>query len=150
MTKFIKNFGIGLALFLTFLVLGGLYNFLDKEQQPILKETRLGGQLFSIEIADTPAKRIRGLSGRSSLPQNRGMLFIFEIPGQYGFWMKGMFIPIDIIWIRGNRIIGLEKNILPSSNLNYYPSEPADKVLEINAGLSDKLGLKAGDEIELK
>ena len=150
MTKFIKNFGIGLALFLTFLVLGGLYNFLDKEQQPILKETRLGGQLFSIEIADTPAKRIRGLSGRSSLPENRGMLFIFEIPGQYGFWMKGMFIPIDIIWIRGNRIIGLEKNILPSSNLNYYSPEPVDKVLEINAGLSDKLGLKAGDEIELK
>src|SRR3989344_811917 len=150
MTKFIKNFGIGLALFLTFLVLGGLYNFLDKEQQPILKETRLGGQLFSIEIADTPAKRIRGLSGRSSLPENRGMLFIFEIPGQYGFWMKGMFIPIDIIWIRGNQIIGLEKNILQSSNLNYYSPEPVDKVLEINAGLSDKLGLKAGDEIELK
>ena len=150
MTKFIKNFGIGLTLFLAVLVLGGLYNFLDKEQQPILKETRLGGQLFSIEIADTPAKRIRGLSGRSSLPENRGMLFIFEIPGQYGFWMKGMFIPIDIIWIRGNQIIGLEKNILPSSNLNYYSREPVDKVLEINAGLSDKLGLKAGDEIELK
>jgi uncharacterized membrane protein (UPF0127 family) len=150
MKNFIKNFGIGLAVFALFAVLGGVYNFLIPKKPSALKKVQIGEQLFAVEIADSPVERMKGLSGRANLPENQGMLFLFESPGNYGFWMMGMYIPIDIVWIRGNQIIGLEKNISSSSSLNYYPPEPVDKVLEINAGLSDKLGIKAGDSILLE
>lgn len=144
-----KNFGISLAIFLLFVVLGGFYNFLAKDNQPDLKEIQINDLLFKAEVADTPAERIKGLSGRAALPDSHGMLFMFSAPGNYGFWMNGMLIPLDIIWINGSRIAGVEKNISPSSVLNYYPPEPVDKVLEINAGLADKLGIKAGDKVKL-
>jgi uncharacterized membrane protein (UPF0127 family) len=59
----------------------------------------IAGVRLSVEVADTPAERGRGLSGREMLPENSGMLFVFDTPGRYGFWMYGMKFPLDIIWI---------------------------------------------------
>lgn len=111
------------------------------------------GEKFLVEIADTPLERSQGLSGRSDLGSNEGMLFLFEKSDYYGFWMKGMLIPIDIIWIKDNKIIGFEKSVspepgVPESDLKkYLPSEPVDKVLEVSAGTVERLGIQAGDEI---
>ncbi|MDD5590195.1 MAG: DUF192 domain-containing protein [Candidatus Portnoybacteria bacterium] len=108
---------------------------------------------IAVKFADDPRERARGLSGRDSLDQNQGMLFIFEKPDLYGFWMKDMKFPLDFIWISGNKITDLSENIpYPRENsyLNlpkYQPKEPVDKVLEINAGLVEKYGIKIGDEI---
>ncbi len=106
---------------------------------------------FGVEVAGNTVKRAQGLSGRLYLSGNEGMIFLFGAPGNHGFWMKDMKFPIDILWIRGERIVGWEEEAQPARGLEelviYYPPEPVDKVLEINAGLIRKYGLKIGDTI---
>lgn len=109
---------------------------------------------FFIEIADTPLTRSQGLSGRSSLNENEGMLFLFEAPETYSFWMKDMLFPIDIVWIRGERIVGFSEHAQPEPGKSltaltmYWPPEPVDTVLEINAGLIEKYNIRIGDRID--
>lgn len=115
----------------------------------------LNGHQIKVEIADTPAKQARGLSGRESLAENFGMLFIFFEPKVQRFWMKDMKFPIDIIWISqtadGDRVVGFVENApvpVSENNLEIFSSpENVDKVLEINAGLVKKWGIKVGDKI---
>ena len=110
---------------------------------------------FMVEVADTIVSRTRGLSGRAGLKENEGMLFVFGSPDMHGFWMKDMKFPIDIVWIRGEKIVGFAENTMPEpgkSLLNlrvYYSPEPADRVLEIKAGLVEKFGLKIGDTVRV-
>jgi len=110
----------------------------------------LGGKEFSVGIAKTPSEREQGLSGRKSLPQDNGLLFIFDKPDKYGFWMKDMNFPIDIIWISNeNKIVYLQKSLLPSTYPEvYYPNDRAKYVLEITAGQVEILNLKIGDTVE--
>ena len=147
-----KNFGVGLAIFLVVLALGGIYGLLAQNKPEASEEDKrkiwIGEQLFLAELADTAVKRNSGLSGRASLPENQGLLFVFSQAGSYEFWMKGMQFPLDIIWIGNDQVVGIEKNIPANSMNTYYPPQPVDKVLEINAGLSDKLGIQAGDSVE--
>jgi len=114
------------------------------------KEIKVGGARFYVEVADTPIARARGLSGRDSLASDSGMLFLFSEPGTQVFWMKDMKFPIDIIWIKGEKVIGMVIGAEPEDEEDYelYKSpEPVDKVLEINAGLVSRLGIKVGDQI---
>ena len=106
----------------------------------------IGGAELKVEIADTPQKRIDGLSGRQNLDQNKGMLFIFEKPDHYSFWMKNMKFPIDIIWIDENKkIIDITKNASQESYPERFsPKIPAKYVLEVNAGWADKHNVKIG------
>jgi uncharacterized membrane protein (UPF0127 family) len=111
----------------------------------------LGGEIFEIDTADTPAERAQGLSGRASLGKNEGMLFIFSKAGHYGFWMKDMNFPIDIIWIKDGHIIGWAAEAEPDDRPDrtvYYPPEPVNKVLEVPAGTVARLGLQIGDIIK--
>jgi uncharacterized protein len=108
-------------------------------------------QKIFLEIADTPEKRARGLSNKDSLPEDHGMLFIFPRRSRPAFWMKDMLFPIDIIWIKDDSIIAIDKNVpAPVSDTldHYLPPEKIDYVLEINANLSDKYNLKVGDIIK--
>jgi len=119
-----------------------------------ISSIRIGTSQFKVEVAGTPLARSKGLSGRNFLDPGEGMLFLFESSGKYGFWMKDMKIPIDIIWIQGDRIIGFSKNvpIEPDKSMfnlkTYRPPAEVDKVLEINAGLVDKYGIGIGDRVE--
>lgn len=119
--------------------------------QPIL---RIGEIKIPVEIADTPEKRGRGLSGRLSLPSSSGMLFIFEKPNIHRFWMPNMHFPIDFIWIdSAKRIVGITENAQPLTNLLtpvwYTPPEPVKYVLEVNAGFSRTHNIKVGMEVQL-
>lgn len=112
---------------------------------------------ISVEIADNPIKQQLGLGGRSSLSENSGMLFPYPKKTTPYFWMKGMLIPIDIIWIANNKIIGIEKNVpnlplnTPSDKLPLYsPPVPIDYVLEVASGFSDKNNIKVGDTFNVK
>jgi uncharacterized membrane protein (UPF0127 family) len=112
----------------------------------------IAGVRLSVEVADTPAERGRGLSGREMLPENSGMLFIFDTPGRYGFWMYGMKFPLDIIWIDERlRVVYFVENAQPCVNIceTYEPPADALYVLEVNAGFVKKYGLKVGDVVEL-
>lgn len=107
-----------------------------------------------VEIADTPEKMTKGLSGRQSLAQSSGMLFIYPSPTITSFWMPDMNFPIDIIFIKGGQIVKIYPNVpsypsnYPKEKLPLYPSEePIDMVLETVAGWAVKNNIKIGDEI---
>src|SRR6185436_18462817 len=77
--------------------------FLMKSQT---SKVRIGDNVFSVEIAETPETRAQGLGDRASIGANNGMLFLFDAPGNYGFWMKDMRFSIDIMWIKDNKVVG--------------------------------------------
>ena len=89
-----------------------------------------------------------GLMYRKSMKTDRGMLFVQPTEALQYFYMKNTEIPLDIIYINsGMKIVSFQKNAQPF-NENTLPSNvPAKYVLEINAGLSDQLGLQVGDSI---
>lgn len=109
---------------------------------------------FTVEVAVSLREQSRGLMYRAALGARSGMLFVFPGEGQHLFWMKNTLIALDIIWIGGdNRVIYIKKNAPPCRTdacPEYGPSGKAAYVLEINGGLSEKLGLAAGDEATLK
>ena len=111
----------------------------------------VGGEEVLVEIADTDLSRERGLSGRESLPEGRGMLFVFDTPDRYGFWMKDMKFPIDIIWIDSNfRIILIKEVVSPSTYPTLFRStDPALYVLEVPSGFSTKYNLSVGNAVRI-
>lgn len=104
------------------------------------------GEEYTLEIADTDSSRSLGLGERDSLCQSCAMLFIFDRPSRYTFWMKGMRFPLDIVWLSGDEVVHIERGIPADSLLTYSPSRPADRVLEFNAGVID--GLSVGDTVQ--
>ncbi len=108
----------------------------------------INGKVFYVEIAKTPEQREKGLMHRKNLKENEGMFFIFEEEDKYWFWMKNTFIPLDIIWISaGRKVVDVSKNNQPQNLNPITPSVKAKYVLEINAGLAEKFGIKPGDEV---
>lgn len=107
----------------------------------------IGDHMFSAEVVSTPDKLAKGLGKRKKLCDSCAMLFVFQKAGRHSFWMKDMLFPIDIIWIKENRIAFIEKNVQTSFDGVLTPKTDADAVLEINAGKTDELGFDVGDEI---
>jgi len=116
---------------------------ISNEKLPISATLRTeAGQEIGLRVADSNQERELGLSYFKNLPQDQGMLFLYDKPGIYPFWMKGMNFPLDIIWLKsgqdgGYRVIYVAENVLPSSYPNSInPKMDADAVLEINSGLA--------------
>lgn len=109
----------------------------------------IGDTPITVEVADTPEERAAGLSNVSELPDNQGMLFVFEADGQYRFWMKDTLIPLDIIWIDSDRkIVHIERNVSPSSYpTSYGPNMPSRFVLEVNAFFVNTFNIAVGNEV---
>lgn len=112
----------------------------------------INGQTILVEVADSPEKRTKGLSGRDALAANRGMLFVFSEPGNHSFWMKEMKLNLDFIFVNGKEVVKVEENVpFPQDNEDpvvISPTEKYDKVLEVNQGVVNKLNIKKGDEME--
>ncbi len=101
--------------------------------------TLVSGDLhIPVTIADTQEEQEQGLSGTVSLPENTGKLFVFKDPGVYGFWMKDMQYPLDLIWIDSSmHIIDINKDVTPQTYPNvFYPPQQVLYVLEVNSGFS--------------
>lgn len=101
---------------------------------------------FKVELAQTPAERQRGLSGRINLCDQCGMLFIFENDGYYSFWMKDTLIPLDIIWIDQNwQVVDFVSFAQPQGARTdkelpiYRPRKLARYVLELPGGTVEKI-----------
>jgi uncharacterized protein len=103
------------------------------------------------EVADTGALREQGLSGRASLPEGRGMLFVFDQDGSWGIWMKDMLFSIDIVWLdKEGRVAWMETNVSPETYPTaFYSESPARYVLELPAGAAAKYGIAIGTKIVL-
>lgn len=112
---------------------------------------QIGDQTISVEIADTDEERMRGLSGRESLASGHGLLFIFETPAKYGFWMKDMKFPIDIIWIGSDwKVVGIQSMVNPDTYPEvFYPPVSVKYILEINSGEASRLGIDTGTRVYL-
>jgi uncharacterized membrane protein (UPF0127 family) len=110
----------------------------------------ISNKTIQIELADTPALRTLGLSGRDSLAPDHGMLFVFEKPDRYGFWMKEMNFSIDIIWIDASKkIVHIEERVSPESYPKIYiPDAQALFVLEVPAGFVTENKIRVGDEVK--
>ena len=111
------------------------------------KKIKLGKCQFAVDLAINPQSRQKGLSGRKKLCDKCGMFFEFSQKGGYGFWMKGMLFPIDLIWFQDDKVVGWKKNFSEKSRETIFPPEPINQVLEINAGGIEKCGIKIGDKI---
>ncbi len=111
---------------------------------------------LNVEIADTNEKRNKGLGFRASLATDSGMLFLHDTPKKYTYWMKGMEIPIDIMWIMDDTVADIIPNIPPpiegqtEETLERYSSTvDVNRVLETNAGFVEQNNIQIGDRIIL-
>lgn len=97
---------------------------------------------FNVEIARTAEERTRGLMFRNSLPEDKGMLFIFEDETDHHFWMKNTYIPLDLIFINSDlKVVGTYENATPMSEEPIHIGRPSKYVLEINGGLSKRFNI---------
>lgn len=138
--------GVLITMVATALILRGI-NFYTKNGK-----VEINGKIFKVEIVKDPWEQERGLGGRKSLAEGRGMLFVFPKEDYYQFWMKDMNFSIDILWINQGKIVDIkEKAPIPVTNYleSYRPEAPAKYVLEIGAGLVQKYGFKVGDSVKL-
>ncbi len=109
----------------------------------------INGVRVNIQVALTVEEQIQGLSGRKSLSDNEGLLFVYERPGFPNFWMKDMNFPIDIIWINADEyVVDTTENLGPDTYpQTFSPIEPTKYVLEVNAGYAQENEIEKGDEV---
>ena len=121
-----------------------------KEGQLSITRTGVAAPLaeFAIEVAPSEYEFQTGLMYRSAMETQQAMLFIFPDEAQRSFYMKNTRIPLDIIYIdKDYTLVSFQKNAKPFDTTGLPSKIPAKYVLEINAGLSDQLGLAVGDRI---
>ncbi len=117
------------------------------------QQIKIDDTAINADVADTPAARQAGLSGRQSLDPNSGMLFVFQDPKIYQFWMKGMHFSLDFIFIRSGKVVDILSNVPFPADPNatdlpvYAPTIPIDMMLEVNAGFANAHNIKIGDTV---
>lgn len=128
----------------------------NNQQKTEKQQYQIGNILIKVELADTHEKRQTGLGGRDALAESEGMLFIFAEKKQYQFWMKGMKIPLDFIFIRDSKVVDFIQKVdspvanTPDNQLPIYqPIEQIDTLLEVNAGFIEINNIKVGDTATL-
>ena len=118
----------------------GELTFVDSLENPIIK--------IDIEIADNDYERQLGLMNRQSMEEMQGMLFIFPQERYQSFWMMNTLFSLDIIFVNSNKeIVTIHKDTTPLSERSYPSTEPAQFVVEVNAGFCDSHNIKLGDKI---
>ncbi|OGI21289.1 MAG: hypothetical protein A2808_01330 [Candidatus Moranbacteria bacterium RIFCSPHIGHO2_01_FULL_55_24] len=130
---------------------GGCLLFLGKffpEKAEQTATLSFSGKEYTLEVSRSEAERAKGLSEREDLCTGCGMLFVFEKPGRYSFWMRGMRFPLDIIWLDGEKVVWIERRVPAESEKIMVSDVPADAVVELPAGEAD--GLERGDEVVLQ
>jgi len=158
---------IGAATLILIFILFLILNYLPKSTKPdnakmpheIIKFQKDGELTFhsadgkyisqiEIEIADNDNKRTTGLMDRLEMKENRGMLFLFPYETIQSFWMHNTVIPLDMIFVnRENEIVTILKDTVPFDDGHYVSTAPASIVIEVNAGYTDRHGVKVGDKI---
>ena len=108
-----------------------------------------GQASFAIDVADDPQERAQGLMFVESMPTLSGMLFIYERPQSVSFWMKNTLIPLDMLFMSPQgEILALHENAIPGDLTAIPGGDGVQVVLEINGGLSSRLGIKVGDAMQ--
>jgi uncharacterized membrane protein (UPF0127 family) len=117
-------------------------------QQTLEIASKSGVHVFAVEIAENETDREKGLMYRKELPEGQGMLFDFHRDQEVSFWMQNTYIPLDMIFIRGDgRILRIAENTEPLSTRLIPSGGPVRAVLEVIGGTTRKLGIAPGDRV---
>jgi uncharacterized membrane protein (UPF0127 family) len=112
------------------------------------------GAAIAVEIARTDEERAQGLMYRASMPQDRGMVFLFEGPEVRPFWMKNCHFPLDLIYtLKDGTVVDVLRDVPPCAAdpcPSYPPKAKADTVVEVNAGVAPKNRVVAGAKLRYK
>ncbi|MDP5361001.1 MAG: DUF192 domain-containing protein, partial [Paracoccaceae bacterium] len=104
---------------------------------------------FTVDVADDAAERARGLMFVEAMPTLTGMLFVYERPQTVSFWMKNTLIPLDMLFASPTgEILRIHENAVPGDLTPIPGGDGVQMVLEINGGLSARLGIAAGDVMQ--
>lgn len=108
----------------------------------------LDGKILLVELARTPRQQQKGLQGRTSLGENRGMLFIFNTEDEHYFWMKETYLPLDIAFIDKNKaIVDIQEMAPLDVQTHHRAKKKAKYALEVNAGWFKKNKVTVGSRI---
>lgn len=147
-----KKIFAGLAIFLALLLAAALIKYPQKN----FARVEIQNVSIRAEIVDNPFSRMRGLAGRDTLKSGEGMLFVFDSPGRYGMWMKGMLFPIDILWLGQGRVLEIAENASPPSAATsasgleiFRPNQVAEYALEVPAGFIASERISTGDRVQI-
>ena len=110
-----------------------------------LVDITIGDKKYKVEIADTPEKQEKGLMGRKSLPEDQGMLFIYDEPQDLSYWMKNTLISLDIIFIDDDMEVVSVKQGQPMSE-EPITEDDVQYVLEVNSNS----GIEEGDQLVIE
>ena len=110
---------------------------------------KIGSKTFACEVANNPRKREFGLMLRESLPENRGMLFVFTQEQVLSFWMKYTLIPLDIIFVDKEGKVVTIRQMKPQDETTTSSEKPVLYAIELNAGAAEKAGIRVGAKIEI-
>lgn len=107
-----------------------------------------GQARFTVELADDPEERSLGLMHRESMPKSAGMLFAYDTPQYVSFWMRNTLIPLDMIFMDATGTVqNIHVNAVPLDETGIVGGDDIQFVLEINGGLSDRLGIAVGSQL---
>jgi uncharacterized protein len=125
----------------------------DSGNPTVVIETADSEKEIAVEIADTPDERALGLMGRTSLPEDAGMIFVYPEPAEGGYWMKNTLIPLSIAFydVDGTilRILDMEPCRSDSCPV-YDPGVRYAGALEVNQGAFERWRVREGDRLELR
>jgi uncharacterized membrane protein (UPF0127 family) len=110
----------------------------------------VGQVTVKAEAVRTPERIYLGLSYREALPEGRGMLFFMPAREVQTFCMRGMRLPLDLIWISDSRVAGITRNVPATFPGELISPAPVDQVLEVPGGFADRYGIKAGDPVQCR
>lgn len=128
--------------------------FLTSEQAPgTFIVTFPSGTQVITDVADTPEKILFGLAFRNHLPEDRGMLYIFDSSGRHRLSTKGYMVPVDMIWLDESKYVvhtvtEAEPCAKPACPQYGPPPENARYVVQTVAGFVEKEGVKPGDVLK--
>ena len=108
----------------------------------------VNGHKLTAEVAHTDPARMQGLMHRRILPENRGMLFVFDQVALHGMWMKNTYIPLSVAFLDERGAIINIADMEPHVRDAHPAARPATYALEVNRGWFRKRGIKTGDRVE--
>jgi hypothetical protein len=139
---------LSLVAFIIFALFAAAVPAREAGQQTLEIATKSGVHVFAVEVVDNDADRAKGLMYRKELPEGRGMLFDFHREQEVSFWMQNTYIPLDMVFIRGDgRILRIAEDTEPLSTRLIPSGGPVRAVLEVVAGTAQKLGIAPGDRV---
>lgn len=117
-------------------------------ENDVQKSLRIGTHTFQAEVAATPQQRERGLMGRTHLPENGGMLFVFDYAGRHCFWMRNTPLPLSIAFIDDTGLIVNLADMQPHTDTPHCPLSAIRYALEVPQGGFQQRGIMPGDRVD--